>query len=334
MTYERQSELLKGYAAFRERYKDGMPDWFGGAYLDGEELVVLAASDPETAVSVAKPEGFTVKPAKYSYRYLEEQKTQIVGALRTPSDETAASGLAERFLGCGIYEPDNKVHVVFEGLTESDREAFGRCVSGSEAVALLEGTRRKKQLSVYPSDCLNCRRNYFTMGYAAQSPDGRYNGFVTCGHIVADVGDLIQKGVTTVASVADLYDNKELDACFAVSSSNVGTHNQVIIEKDVTITDATENFLTGASVVMYGATSGAQKGTVRCCSFDCKEINDLLVCDYQSKTGDSGAPVVLAGTGLVMGIHVAEDSIDGVTLRESVKAVKINAAFNLVIPAI
>lgn len=340
MNTKKQGQLLKKADDILSRINNKNSNWYGGMYLCDDKLVMLSTVENNSLLSEFSDDDIVVKTAEYNYDYLVEVQQEICDKLYAPDDSLKATYLPERFALCAIFEDQNRVTVAFEDFTERDIQFFKELITDSEAVTLTSGQKPVCDVSIHPSDILSCN-GYFSMGYAAKTNEWIFptKGFVTCGHINANVGESISLVLPgqpnqpeqriVVGTVSQIQYDRDLDACFVELTGNNTADN--FIDVDTTISEVTDRYLSGTRVTMYGGVSNAQSGNIISTQCYLNTIGDVVLCDYQDTGGDSGSPVLIENTEKLVGIQHGHVMYNGNQCGIYIKAKKINDAFNLVL---
>lgn len=333
MDTEKQNVLLKTAEDIQTGFHEKYPDWYCGMYLQDNKLVVLTTDDDNDYLSDFLNDDVVTRTAEYSYNYLMGVKQEILQKLREPDSALQAAGLPERFVGCGIFDEENRINVSFEELSEHDIQTFKELVTDSPAVVLSSGEKEVDTIDdLQPGNMLNDAQVQFTLGYGAKSRKGAGHGLVTCGHIAANVNDIVYYGSRPVGPVIYKKNDKALDASFITITEPYNMVNKVAIDPYPVISQVTDSYVCGASVAVFaGKSSKKINGKIKSSSYNTPMIDDIVLCDMVTITqkGDSGSPLLIDRTGKLVGILKGLLTKSTKTYLVFVKATKINSTVDL-----
>lgn len=142
-----------------------------------------------------------------------------------------------------------------------------------------------------------------TLGFSAVQTDGD-RGFVTVAHGVNYQGAIVKQYPDRVVGTVDVLVNGNCDCAFVKANSELRTIYRVYTDPSETSTitsyATTSNPNIGTWLMISGVTSEVQYGQYR--GWD--EATKVMVTDYSSQNGDSGAPLTTIGSNVKLyGMH-------------------------------
>ena len=341
-------ESMKTYSDLIDSFKKGetrltnetiYPDYYGGAYIDDDGLLVIWVKDNfDIPIILSENSSIIIKKALYSYNELSK-------IMDTIDEFKEQSHSLQNLISSNIYmwsldEKNNRVEVCLKDCSPSAIEEFKRVVTDSPAVVFTRkesisdmwnkvdiiyknALETRSVINVYAGEKIYAAAEGTSIakpgsfGYKAQR--NGVEGFVTAGHVAA-VNDLISipadNGNSSVyligkCTVSKHENNGNLDAAFCViTSSSFAVTNQIGNTGKTYSQFLYRNYAVGSPVFLCGGiTSSSGKITSLKVSTEDDEtgivIKDMVKADYASEPGDSGGLVymTISNINYILGVH-------------------------------
>lgn len=325
------SSLLDNLCSQTRGINSGYPNFYGGAYLDGNYLVVQIKEGTEDIPSfIRENENIKVKFCRYSLNELNgimDKLNKIFiyekNALNPVSDNVALYSVSQENNCVEVYLKKctrSEISLFKEMVLESSAVQFKQYVDDNEVInwddVFIHFPLSKAKYSVYPGaniayveDGGKTPRGYSSAGYKA-----KYNnkiGFVTAGHGITtkDVGALVKSSEAfVVGKCIYQHHSDSIDvAFFEVNSSSEVTHNisngtNIVSSEIAQLKDLPEK----AKVYFAGSRSQGE-GIIKSLNVtnSTSGITNLVSASYNSTGGDSGGLVYIVknGKNVIAGIH-------------------------------
>lgn len=132
--YEALNTLLDSFGKSTRSDMSNYPDWFGGAYIDDNKLIILS-TNLSKSITTTKDILATVIEAKYSLNILDS----LVAEVRNKIDLIPID-IASNLSGCGVDIKSNNVLVMLKDISEDKINQFKHNIIDHDALVFIQSS--------------------------------------------------------------------------------------------------------------------------------------------------------------------------------------------------
>lgn len=306
------------------------PSYYGGMYLEKDNLVVLTCENSEEVkeeiADRCKGTGFKIMDCDYSYSELSSLMDELTDVMKN----TALSNELG-FISCSLLDKENRIEIQLADCSRQNIDKFKSVASNSPCLTFVQGSPLTFEENIYSGSSIGTATGYGSVAYRAKM-NGKA-GFVTSGHVMKQIGNYLFKDdrITILGECKACSYTGTVDAAFCELSSGFIPINQV--QGDFfTLKASTTGAFVGMSVNL-GGRHNHSKGKVVSISvayngYGGTVMTKGIASDYASEGGDSGG-IVYDNSGYPVGVHVGKGTVNNVARAICCSASEVNSLFLL-----
>ncbi len=315
---EKYNEVKRHMIVQKSEDGEKYADHYGGAYIDGDKLVICITEDEREIYS---DEDIEYKIVDYSYndlldvqRELEEKYVEFYANYSQKGKELE---FLDSIAGIGIDEINNKVVVDIVGLTNDKKILFQEIFGCYGCMELVNVEEKAKECATYKAGraiyVITNRTDVsitvarVSIGYRAYKKydEGTFYGFVSCGHGIEDSvdGNVYAEFscTTTIGTIIETRYDGAIDASFVriinnhfmslttnYSNASGATTNCDVIKARSLIS----SLPTGYRVYKVGSTTYKTSGIIKSTNYTATvsgvSCTNMIRTTYMVEDGDSG----------------------------------------------
>lgn len=333
--------LLESFISKSRSVEDiSYPDFYGGAYIDKGELVILSPIrflGKDNYEAILGRGNYRLEGCDYSYKELED----VMSIIDKYKLENKESSVSNNFYSYEISEKDNRVKVYLQEYSDEAIASFKNEVVDSPIIEFSKALGVPVFCSsiVYPGECIQPVNGApGTAGYRAKYVSGGSTvyGFVTCAHVVPSGDDVKYNGKVMATGDASRWKHSgSIDATFCVFKNGYELSNDIALSGR-TLSTTVKLAGVGTPIHKYGFLTSETDGEVTNTNATYQVGKDFVLKNatkvkIDALGGDSGS-VVYGDTNITYGILSAievDDQENPTGYAWYIKATLINSEFGI-----